>query len=149
MKEEIIILGVGNLLLKDEGIGIHVIKEMEKIKLPPQVKLVDGATAGLGLLALIDKAKKIIIVDCVKGEEEPGTLYRLVPQELEISKELKRFSLHDISVLEVLAVGRQLGASPEVVIIGVEPKEINWGLEPTSEIKEKIPKIIEAVLKEI
>ncbi len=148
-KQKIIILGTGNLLLKDEGIGVHVIQRMEKLKLPENVELVDGGTAGINLYHLIEGADRLIVVDCVDAEAEPGAIFRFTPADVDTPKRNVTTSFHDIGLLEALEFAKHDGKSPDTVIIGIQPKEIDWGLELTPEIEKVIPDIIEAVLKEI
>jgi len=146
--KKVLILGIGNLILKDEGIGVHVVRALEEIELHPEVELIDGGTATMDLLSLIHKAERIIIVDALKAGGVPGTLYRCLPEELEDTSE-RPLSLHQVGLLDVLGMARQLGGSPAVVIIGVEPKEISWGLELTEELQAAVPKVVEAVCGEL
>jgi len=143
-----VILGVGNILLKDEGLGVHVVKMMESMELPEGVELVDGGTLGFDLLGLFEESEKIVIVDALKGGHEPGTIYKVTPEELK--GDLNRaLSLHQVGLLEVMEMGKLLGFQPQVVIIGIEPKEIDWGMELSEEVKAKLPKVISLVLEEI
>lgn len=145
-----VILGVGNILLQDEGIGVHVIRELQKKKLPPNVEAIDGATQGLDLLYVIEGADRLIIVDCLKTDEEkPGTIFRFKPEEVEGVGPEQKLSLHDVSLTDVLEIASFLGTKPDTVIFGVEAKVIDWGLEPTPELKAKIPELVKLVLKEI
>lgn len=146
---KVVILGVGNVLLKDEGIGVHVIRELEKQKLPAHIELVDGATQGLDLLYNIEGADRLIIIDCALTGEEPGTIFRFKPEDVEGEGPEHKISLHDISLTDVLEIATFLGSRPDTVIFGIEPKEIDWGTELTPELKAKIPELVELVLKEI
>jgi hydrogenase maturation protease len=148
MKKKTVIIGVGNLILKDEGVGIHVVKELEKRELPCRVEVVDGGTATMELLSTLLEAERIIIIDALKAGEEPGSIYRVVPNDL-IHETERPLSLHQVGLLEVLGMARQLGGHGEVVIIGVEPKEISWGMELTPEVKARVPKVIEVVFNEL
>lgn len=148
-KQKTIILGTGNLLLKDEGIGIHVIQRMEKLKLPENVKLVDGGTAGINLYHLIEGADRLIVVDCVDAEVEPGAIFRFTPADVDVPERQVTTSFHDIGLLEALEFAKQEGKSPDTIIIGVQPKEIDWGLELTPEVEKVVPDVIAAVLKEL
>jgi hydrogenase maturation protease len=148
MKKKTVIIGVGNLILKDEGLGIHVVKELEKRELPCRVEVVDGGTATMELLSTLLEAERIIIIDALKAGEEPGSIYRVVPNDL-IHETERPLSLHQVGLLEVLGMARQLGGHGEVVIIGVEPKEISWGMELTPEVKARVPKVIEVVFNEL
>jgi len=143
-----VIIGIGNLILKDEGIGVHVIRELEGRELPPGVEVMDGGTATMELLGIIQEAERIIVVDALRAGGEPGTIYRVLPEDL-MSETGRPLSLHQVGLLEVLGMAEQLGGHGKVVIIGVEPKEISWGTELTVEVEAKVPRVIEAVLEEV
>ena len=150
MSKKIAVLGLGNVLLKDEGIGIHVIRLLEAQGVPQNVELLDGGTASLDALNLTQKADKLIIVDAVRLGNTPGTLYRLKNKELEERLESQKLSLHQFSLLEALLIHKKAGSLPkEIVFIGVEPQDIEWGLEVTQGIKEKIPEVIRLITEEL
>lgn len=146
----ILILGIGNILLKDEGVGVHVAQKMVKMRLPENVEVIDGGTAGLDLLLFIKDRRKIIVADCVRGGEKPGTIYRLTPEDLE-KDEAKILSLHQVDfhqTLNLLLMTKKM--MPDVVIIGIEPKEhSSWKMSLSPLIKRKIPEIIKLIEKEI
>jgi hydrogenase maturation protease len=144
----VLIIGIGNLILQDEGIGVHAVRELARQSLPPQVEVIEGGTALMELLPAIRDAERIIVIDALRGGAKPGTIYRLSPDDLMIDAE-RTLSLHQVGLLEVLGMARQLGGNPHVVIIGVEPKEISWGMELTPEVAARIPQVIEAVLAEL
>ncbi|MCD6264549.1 MAG: HyaD/HybD family hydrogenase maturation endopeptidase [Deltaproteobacteria bacterium] len=147
-QKNVIILGVGNLILKDEGVGVHVVKEMENRELPPGVEVIDGGTATMDLLSIIHESEKIIVIDALTSGGQPGTIYRCLPEELMDAPE-RPLSLHQVDLLDVLLMARQLGGHVSVVIIGVEPKEISCGMELTTEVKAAVPKVIKAIFKEL
>jgi len=146
--KKVVIIGIGNLILRDEGVGVHAVRALEEQSLPPGVEVIDGGTATMELLPVIQEAERIIVIDALKGGEQPGTIYRVCPDDL-MGETERLLSLHQVGLLEVLGMARQLGGDPEVVIIGVEPKEISWGMELTPEVEAKLPKVIEAVLAEL
>ena len=143
-----VILGIGNILLKDEGIGVHVIREMREIDLPDGVELVEGGTSSLDLPLYIKEAQKLIIIDAFQGGKSPGTIYRCTPEDL-MAKRERPTSLHDVGPLEAFQMAKRLGYKPATVIIGVEPAAIEWGMDLSPKITGKMTKIIDAVLKEI
>jgi hydrogenase maturation protease len=145
---KVVIIGIGNLILRDEGIGVHAARELEKLALPPEAEVIDGGTATMELLPVIRAAERIIVIDALKGGGSPGTIYRLSPEDLMVDAE-RLLSLHQVGLLEVLGMAQQLGGNPAVVIIGVEPKEITWGTELTPVVAAKLPQVIEAVLAEL
>ena len=154
MKERIegrtLVLGLGNLLLGDEGVGIHAVHELEKRDLPPHVAVVDGGTAGLSLLDLIRGYERVIIVDALDAAEEPGTIFRFTPQEVASHTEGLPLSLHQMEVLKVLELSDYLGQTlPPVVIYGIQPLNIDWSTELSAPLQAQLSKLVEAVLEEI
>ena len=144
------ILGVGNILLKDEGIGVKVVKELEnEYTFPPDITLIDGGTAGHHLVNMLSDFEVIIVVDAVQGGESPGTIYRFTLDQIPF--ELKtHLSVHQIGVQEALNQVKLLGKEQKVTFIGIEPQDISpWGMELTPVIEEKIPKLISLVLEEL
>ena len=160
----ILILGIGNILLKDEGIGVHVIQTMADqvargtLNLSEDVELVDGGTFGIDLLDTIAGRRKVIVVDAVQVTAAetagpsgiaPGAILRFTAADLQ-QRQTADLSLHQIGLFETLTMARQLGcAVGEVVILGIVPKTLESGLELSPEVAAAVPKIIELVLAEI
>jgi hydrogenase maturation protease len=146
----VLVLGVGNLLLRDEGLGVHVARRLMDMDLPLHVEVIDGGTAGLDLLEHIEGRKKVVLVDVVRGGHPPGTIYRMTPEDME-DEPRSCLSLHDINVPDLLKVADMLGVEkPEIVMIGIEPKDMDSAdLELSPEIEAQVPKLIEVVMKEI
>jgi hydrogenase maturation protease len=145
-----LVLGVGNLLLRDEGVGVHVAQRLQEMALPPEVEVVDGGTGGFDLLDDIEGREKVVIVDTVKGGQKPGTIYRLKPEDIDGGPK-SSVSLHDVSVSDLLSLADMLGVKrPEIVMIGIEPKDMESAdLELSPEIEAQVPRLIELVFKEI
>jgi hydrogenase maturation protease len=144
----IVIIGVGNLLMKDEGVGIHAIRELEQLNLPADVTLIDGGTSP-DLIACTRAGAKMIIIDAAKAGGEPGAIYRFRPEDLAAEKPVLA-SAHQMGVVENLAMAELAGNKPAaVIIIGIEPAEIDWGMELSPTLQARMPKLIEVVLKEI
>lgn len=141
-------MGIGNLLLRDEGVGVHVVRILEGMSLPEGVEVAEGGTLGFDLLGYFEGVEKLVVVDALKGGGEPGSIYRVKPEHLKASKD-RPLSLHQLGFLEVWEMARLLGFEPEVVIIGVEPKDLSWGMELSPEVKSKLQKVVEVVLEEV
>ncbi len=147
-RKPILILGVGNRIQMDDGIGVHVIEEMKKNSLPENTELFDGGTLGYDLLGIIEGRKKIIVIDAVKGQQPSGTLYKFSPEDVSVDNNYD--SLHQLGIIEAIRLaGLQNKVPDQIVIIGVEPEIVDWGLYLTGTVKKMIPRIIEMVMDEV
>ena len=146
--KRVAVVGVGNLVLKDEGIGVHIAHALQELDLPDGVAVIDGGTSP-DVLDYLEPADKLIIIDAAEGGDSPGTIYRFHPDDLTLeSGEL--ISLHELGLMSSLKMMSLLGKAPqEIIIIGVQPKEIDWGMELSPELQEKVPEIVRIVLTEI
>ena len=148
-KKKILVLGIGNLLLRDEGIGVHVVQRMKGMDLPSDVEIMDGGTMGIDLLYCIEGRKKVVVIDAVSADSPPGALYRFTDRDLEDYKGFIR-SAHEIDFTYVLNTARLFGKKPDkVIFIGITPGDISEGLTLSPAVEKKIPEIIELVMKEI
>jgi hydrogenase maturation protease len=144
----IVVIGVGNLLRRDEGIGIHVIKALQEMDLSSEIKLIDGGTSP-DIIAYTRIGDKIIIIDAAKAGGEPGSVYRFMPDDLAGDKRTLA-SAHELGVIENLKLMGLTGNEPsEVIIIGIEPKNTDWGTELSPELKNRLNPIVKVVLREI
>ena len=146
---KIVILGVGNLLLSDEGVGVHVANELVKLELPPGVTVVEGGTDGFRLINVITEADRLIVVDAVKGGGAPGSIYRFDINEVQNCPSGFKTSVHQIGILEVINLSGLIGKTPQTTVIGIEPESLEMGMELSPEIKSKIPRIIELIWDEL
>ena len=147
MPGKTLVVGMGNLIYKDEGIGVHVIEEMKKMELPGHIELLDIGTSTMDLISYLKEVKKLIVIDAMRAGGNPGTIYKCKPEDL-LPKDGSPISLHEIGLLETLSMAKKLHMEIETVIVGVEPEIMGWGMELTDEVRNSIPTIIEAVLKE-
>jgi hydrogenase maturation protease len=148
-RRPVLVLGIGNILLRDEGVGVRVIEQMQKIPLPDDVELIDGGTAGADLLDVLAERRKVIVIDAIQADCEPGTVLRFTADEL-TQPDGVGMSLHELGLGGALAMTKQLGCEPkEVVVFGIKPRDISCGLELSKEITASLPKVVELVLAEI
>lgn len=148
--QQIMILGVGCILFSDEGFGIRVIEEIQKsYTFPENVAVVDGGVLGLNLLGVMSEADHLIVVDAIRNNREPGTLYRLDGEAIPERVRAKN-SLHQVDFLEALTMCQALEKVPETIILGVEPEDIDTlSIELTPVIKKQTGPIIDMVIKEL
>lgn len=150
-EDRIVVLGVGNTLLKDEGVGVRVVEELKKkFAFPSNVRLVDGGTQGLWLLPTLQEADCLVVIDAVLGKCEPGSIYRLEKDDLPKGLRLKQ-SAHDSDLIEALNLCALLDQAPQtVVVIGIEPEDISaYGLQLTPTIESRVPALVDQVLVEL
>lgn len=150
MRKKALVLGVGNILLKDEGLGVRAAMYFERnFSFGPEVACLDGGTSGLGLLSYIREYSHLIIVDAVSASGEPGSVIRIPGDKIQGFPSLKSSSAHQIGVKDLLAIARFEGLSPDVVVIGIVPRDISAGLELTPEAQEALPRAAEAIREEL
>lgn len=144
----IVVIGVGNLLMQDEGVGIHAVAALQEMELPPHVCLIDGGTEP-DLIAFTRAGDKMIIIDCARAGGKPGDVYRFKPEDIAEGRSAIA-SAHEMGVPENLNLMTITGNQPKgVVIIGVEPAVIDWGTELSPAVSAKMPSVLKVVLKEI
>ncbi len=141
-----LILGMGNLLLCDEGVGVHVARALAQRDLPPDVAVVEAGTAFLDVLPDIERADRILLIDAMEGGGAPGSVYR-VPFDQCLHPEMLA-SLHGFDLSRVLFMAGS-NRAPEVTVFGVEPARIEWGTELSPVIQQVLPAIEKAILNEL
>lgn len=148
-----LVLGIGNPILGDDGVGFHVAQELARLIKDDAVDVEDACTGGLNLLDIITGYDKVIIVDTIKTEDgEPGEIYRLRPEDFSTSVHLSS-APHEMNFPTVLEIGRKLmpGEMPrEIVIFAIEVEEIEtFTDEMTPKVKEAVPQVVKLVLGEL
>jgi len=146
--KDTVIIGIGNILLQDDGVGVHVITQLENEMLPSTIELVDGGTSTLDTLGYFLDYKKVIVVDCLRAGLEPGTIYKIKPEDIKTYQK-ENLSIHDVQILDVVKMANMMGQYPEVVIFGIEPQTIAVNLTMTDLMKAKIPELIAHIKKEL
>ena len=141
------ILGVGNCLMKDDGVGVHAVRALSELPLPAGVAVIDAGTCP-DVIFDTDFADRVIIIDAVHGDGPPGTLYRLAEEALLAPEDGFR-SCHDVSLVHALREWRPAVRGQVVVVIGIEPKEVAWGLDLSPEVAACLPRVLELVKEEL
>lgn len=145
-----LVLGVGNLLMSDEGVGVHVIRMLvENYQLPEEVQVLDGGTLGMDLLYYLEGAENLILIDAVEAGKEPGTLVRLEGDDVPAFLSMK-MSPHQIGVPDMLAAARLKDVFPKrLVLWGIQPELLEIGLDLSPTIAAKVDTIIQHVLEQL
>ena len=139
-----LILGVGNFLLKDEGVGIHVINELEKENLPPDVSLIDGGTGGLHLIGWLQDYDRIIMIDATLDDNPPGTIRLIHPRYASDFPPL--MSAHEIGLRDMIKAMSLMGNLPEILLIVISVVNISEvGTDLSPEIQAVLPEIVQLV----
>lgn len=146
MNKDILVLGVGNLLLKDEGVGIHVIRALEKEELPPNVSLMDGGTGGLHLISWIQDYDRIIMVDATLDSNPPGTVRLIRPRYATDFPPL--MSAHEIGLRDMIEAMILTEKLPDIQLIVVSAEDISEvGMELTPVVQAAVPEVVEMIKK--
>jgi hydrogenase maturation protease len=145
-----LVLGLGNLLRRDEGLGIRALWRLQQdYTLPETVQPVDGGTLGLELLSYLEGAQRVLVLDAVLTDGPPGTLRRIARGEVPAFLGM-RTSQHEVGLSDLLAVTRLRGTAPaEIVVLGLQPEalELGWELSPT--VESQLGALVEAAVREV
>ena len=146
----VLVLGVGNVLMTDDSVGIRVINELERrFRFPESVELLDGGTSGIELLSYIADKDYLIIVDAIKSDYPPGTVVKVEGEDVP-AKFMTRISPHQLGLSDLLAAATLTGELPkQMVLFGIEPKRVELGLEMTEEVKGSFEKLVGVVVDEL
>ena len=150
MMKPILILGLGNPLQGDDGIGCRVAQELESRTLPDDVEVMDGGTPGIGLLNLFEGRQQVIIIDAAEMGRAPGEIVRFRPEDVILTGSTERFSLHRSGVADALALARELHlALPEIIVFGVQPVQAGWSDQLSPPVQLAVEKVIDAIVGQV
>lgn len=144
------ILGIGNVILQDEGFGVRAVELLARTyDFPDTVQLIDGGTLGVELLQFVTGTQKLLVIDSINGGADAGTLFRF--QDDDVMEHFQdKLSAHEVGIQDVLATlavtGRRI---PEVVVIGAQPYDVGAGVSLTEPMKALLPAILDASLAEL
>ena len=145
-----LVLGLGNPLRGDDGVGARVVEELNHRGLPQGVTAMDGGTGGLDLLRILERWNRVVIVDAADVGLEPGQFVRFTPDQVRLTGASGAFTLHNAGLSEVLALAAALNLDlPELVVFGVQPAEIGWGEGLTLALEAALSGLADAVLEEL
>ena len=144
-----VILGVGNILLTDEGVGVHAVRRLEQMGLPEGVTVFDGGTEGFGLMDVIADLDRLVVIDCVRGGEPPGTIYCFDVGELGVPIDKFQTSVHQVGILEILHLVELVGKRPHTTIVGVEPASLEMNMELSDVVEAKLDAVTRLALEKV
>lgn len=144
-----VVLGLGNLLFQDEGLGIHVIHQLMREDIARQADLLDGGTDSLALLTIVEESRYLLIIDAIDGAGPPGTIQVLEGDGIPLLLS-SRLSPHQIGFQEVLALARLRGKTPpHTMLIGVQPRSLDWGTDLSPEVVRALPRVKTMIYRQI
>lgn len=138
-------MGIGNLLLSDDGVGVHAAQALTGRKLPEWVEVLDVGTAFLDALPALEQVERIIVIDAVKAAGEPGSIYRL---PLEKCSPRPMDTLHNFDIFGMLALADNV-LPVQVVVLGVEPEKLDWGTDLSPRVSRALPDLLDHVCREL
>jgi len=146
----VLVLGLGNILLRDEGVGVRAVERLqERFDFPAEVQVLDGGTLGLDLLPYVETADRLLILDAVETDHTPGTLVRLYGDEVPAFLSIK-VSPHQMGLADLLAASRLRGQFPrELVLWGVKPEIVDAGLELSPPIAAQLDALVDRAIAEL
>jgi hydrogenase maturation protease len=141
---KVTLIGMGNILMRDEGVGVHAVKAVEeRFEVPPELDIIDGGTAGLDLLPFLEGRDRVLLVDAVDFGKDPGFIGELANEAIPAAFGKDKASLHHVGLAEVLATARLLDILPrEICLIGIQPHTIDMGLELTEVLEQHFDRLI-------
>jgi hydrogenase maturation protease len=144
-----LVLGLGNLVHADDGVGVHAIHRLQKDRrVPPEAVLIDGGTQGLSLLPHISGFQRLLVIDAVDVGEKPGTVIRLEGGAVE--KLPGKPSVHQLGFSDLMVAMKLLGETPDqIVVIGVQPLSTDWSAELTPQVQDQLDTVVEAVITQL
>ena len=145
MTKPVLVLGVGNVLLSDEGVGVHVVRRLQSMELPPDVEAIDGGTAGYELIEFLAGRKRVIIVDCIRADGPEGSIICATPDQLDL-RWAAPSSVHQLGLSELLYHARLLESPPEILIVGIIPKT---PLEAGTEVSESLIPVLDVAVSKV
>ncbi|MFC2047467.1 hydrogenase maturation protease [Chloroflexota bacterium] len=150
-RKEIVIGGLGNLLMTDDGIGICLVRElMVMAERFPKVDFIELGSSVIDVVHAIAKRRKVVLIDCIWMGESAGTIRRFTPDDVVSIKTMTHFSLHEVDMLGALELSRKLGEYPgEVVIFGIQPEIVVLGDSLSSTLWERTDSYVEKILREL
>ena len=147
---EVTILGVGNVILRDEGFGVRVAEYLDShYDWPDSVQIVDGGTLGIELTQYVTGTEKLLVIDSINGHAAPGTVFRF-ENDAVMAHFQDKLSAHEVGIQDVLALLTVTGHKiPDVVVIGAQPYDLEAGVELSAGMKAIFLQIVERALREL
>ncbi|MCL6560165.1 MAG: hydrogenase maturation protease [Firmicutes bacterium] len=147
LKYEILVLGLGNTLMSDDGLAAHVVKGLKQKRWPSEILILEIGTSAIFYLEEIGRSRRIIAVDAVRAGGPPGSVYRLTGDDVVLDG---RRDSHGFSLLDVIGLAREMTGFPlDLTIYGVEPLDLSLGNHLSAPVKKALPEVINEIAKKM
>lgn len=147
--KRIIVVGVGNLVMQDDGVGVHVVNCLSQMDIPAEVELIDAGTNSYDLVDFFSQGDIIIVVDAMRAGGEPGTIYRAPLEQLGLQLDASITSVHDLGFVQAAHHVNMLGHYPEILVYGIEPAKLDFSLELSPVLAGKVSRVAELIKQDI
>lgn len=136
---EVLVLGLGNELLTDDGVGVHVLRALQKESLPRGVEVLEVGTAILHAQHLLEQAVHVVAIDAVRAGDAPGSIYQFDVEQAQLNQPT---TLHELGIVGVLKLMPE-SVRPQVTILGIEPEVIDYGMQLTPSVQASVPRVVQ------
>lgn len=145
------ILGVGNILLSDEGFGIHLLRYLEEhFHFPPEVELMDGGTAGIYMAPFLEECNPVLIIDIIARDDTPGTIHTFNKTDIKANSMGLRLSPHQLGLLEMVDICELRGAAPEkLFFFTIVPQSLATGLDLSPCLKQQLKPMAQKIINQL
>lgn len=145
-----LVLGIGNLIMSDDGVGVKAIQHLnEQYIFPEDIELVDGGTLGLDLLQYLENIDRLLMIDAIETGDVPGTLARITGDEIPVAMGT-RLSPHQLGLKDLLSVATMQGfRPPEMVLVGIQPENIDIGIDLSPKVAAHFDELVQMVITEL
>ncbi|HGY54253.1 MAG TPA: hydrogenase maturation protease [Caldithrix abyssi] len=149
-KTNIAVIGIGNILMKDEGVGCHAANLLlSEYEFEPAITIIDAGTTGTDLLPYLEEHDRIIILDAVEFEQEPGFIGSIENDDI-LARLTTKMSMHHMGITDVLSTAKLLDIVPsQLFLLGMQPKDLSVGMELTEEIRKRLPRMLEVAIMKL
>ena len=149
-KTNIAVIGIGNILMKDEGVGCHAANLLlSEYEFKPEITIIDAGTTGTDLLPYLEEHDRIIILDAVEFEQEPGFIGSIENDDI-LARLTTKMSMHHMGITDVLSTAKLLDIVPsQLFLLGMQPKDISVGMELTDVVRQRLPRMLEVAIMKL
>lgn len=137
-----LVLGVGNIIMGDEGFGIHVVRKLREARLSPDIKVEEGDVGGFNLLGSLEGIRRVIVVDVIMADIAPGEVCLFKPGSGFREPGKNIISFHQVGVLELVQMWGLLGYEPDIFFLVTRPEKLGWGTELSPTVSSAVTKAV-------